>query len=312
MVRSVGAVVTLRGDEAWQTSHPIMASYGQMKLGGRSAIDGYARLLTGVVREWSDAGGEDEDLLVASTPRGAVPSASNLLASAVVAELETAAPHARLRPLVIARRPRSVVLPRHYASLSPDARALRLSHELENWSVEDDVRGRNVLVMDDVRATGAHERAVDDFLRREGARAVDFQYLARFLPPVGEDADEVETALNLIGVSTDRQFLEFLRADQFTVTTRLLWRLIELPDEMFELALRVTHHQKLADVLSGIGSEGVPSREVTRRSVITGPSAESRQATSYVCAWSWHVIATGRSESAPTSTPTTSPARRGE
>lgn len=265
MARSVGAVVTLRGDQSWQTSHAIMASYGQMKLGGRSAIDGYALLLIGVVREWSDARGEDEDLLVASTPRGAVPSASNLLSSAVVAELKTAVPRARLQPLVIGRRPRSVVLPRHYASLSPDARALRLSNERENWFVEDDVRGRRVLVIDDVRATGAHERAIDDFLRREGARAVHFQYLARFVPSVGEDADEVETALNLIGVSTDRLFLEFLRADQFTVTTRLLWRLIELPDEMFELALGVTHHQKLADMLSGIRSEGVPSREVRHR-----------------------------------------------
>ena len=260
MRETMDAIIDLGPDPSSWHHESIIASYGAMKIGQQAAIIAYARLIAERVVATAQAATDSEELLVLSSPRGStVPSASNLLARAVVGACREHDTRLSLELLEIRRRHRKAELPRHYSSLDQASRIDYLTRDRENWFVDADLRDRSVILINDICVTGSQQRQLAAFLRELGVRHSHFLYLARISPSADAHAAFLETTLNLVGVTNDAAFLDFLRCGDFSITTRLIWRLIELPAHAFKEAIGALNNSNRAAIVAGIRSEGSPS-----------------------------------------------------
>ena len=259
MLQTMDAIIELDSNPTSWAQEPILACYGAMKLGHHPTINEYARLISRGVVNVAHTATSAREMLVASSPRGTVPSASNLLAVAVVNACREYGSNFSLGLLEIGRRRRGGEFPRHYASLDTESRVEYLRRDRDNWFVHADLRGRVVILVDDVNVTGSQQGQLAAFLQELDVHHLHFQYLVRLSPAADNHASTIETELNLVGVANDDAFVEFLRCGNFTITTRLLWRLIELPDDSFHDAISALEASQLAAIVAGIRSEGTPS-----------------------------------------------------
>lgn len=214
-----------------------LASYGTFKMGFGPSVAEYAQRLSESVKSWlacTPVGTSPR--FIASPPRAALPAAANLLADSLGRFLNVEA-MTDVRILALRKTRMSHPLREHYAWLRPDARLEFQRSQSPSWVPHPQLQGATVLFINDVYVTGAQQREMQCFFDRLGVRQVTWQYLFRVIATELEEAAAMESRLNAIGLETDEKFLEIISRPEVVPTTRLVYRLLELDQDVFERAV---------------------------------------------------------------------------
>jgi adenine/guanine phosphoribosyltransferase-like PRPP-binding protein len=114
-----------------------------------------------------------------------------------------------------------------YAALGRGARSQAIA--ARDLTVPPAVRGAEVVVLDDVRVTGTHERAMTRALRRAGASRVQHLYVARVR---GRREDPtIESDLNRAEIRTMADLLALASAPAYLPNARVARWVLALPDD---------------------------------------------------------------------------------
>lgn len=156
----------------------------------------------------------------------AVPPACLLLARRVAAALDAErVPHG-LAPARVVRVAKDTVTRTDYATSSAADRAAELASI--GFRLTQDVRGARLVLVDDVRVTGAAEDTLRGVLAGSGAASVLAAYVAVVDARLASDPS-VEAALNHARVRSVADMVPSVRAGTFAPTIRFLKRLLAAP-----------------------------------------------------------------------------------
>ena len=117
--------------------------------------------------------------------------------------------------------------PGDYSKLS-SAERLKLMRKTA-FAVPEEVRGRHILLIDDVRVTGAHESQMRQWLKSAGAREVTFIYLAMIVDDGGKDAEEL---LNQARIHTLDDLSQVIARGSYSITSRAVKFVVSETDEV--------------------------------------------------------------------------------
>ncbi|SDS03831.1 PRTase ComF-like [Paraoerskovia marina] len=192
-----------------------LAAYSRFKYGdGLVAVElasALASLAARVPRLLSDPRG----FLVAVPGYDVAPPAAASLLAPFLGELGASHPYpSPPRAAVRVRRRRAS--PSDFAAMSHAQRGLAL--RATDLEVVDDVRGRTVVVLDDVRVTGTHERAMTDALRSAGAGRIIHLYVLS----TGGDDPTIEARINAVAVRTVADMAALARMAGYVPNARVL------------------------------------------------------------------------------------------
>lgn len=254
MIESVESLASIEDPTELRTE-PILHHYGSLKIGESSAVQSYGRLLgQRVARHLGNSGPTDQPCLLAAPPVHVVPSAASLLTSFIHRELLRA--DSRVHLLSIRRRPLGMsIAGAHYSVRSEFERERYLDDAYEALSTGQDLHGARILVINDVRVTGAQERRLAQFFRTEGVAEVHWLYILTLKLPRNPD---VEAYLNTCGLASDDDLARQISRTDTTLTTRGLWHLMSLGPEAFESAIDRWSIEQLRHLQSALRSERVP------------------------------------------------------
>jgi hypothetical protein len=180
------------------------AQYSRYKYGSVAAGEAFARALGEAFCECRPELVRVPKLLMTSSPYTYVPTAATTLARSLQPVLNAARAEAGLSAAPLVQVDRIGTSAGDYGTLSAPARDRRMAASVLSFRQfpPDQVRGAHLLVVDDVRVTGAHQRCVmrasDDmpFLART------FLYIACFRSASSRFDPTQENALNHAAVST--------------------------------------------------------------------------------------------------------------
>lgn len=216
------ALATVRASDGVLTVHPRhvpvdLAAYSRFKYGDALVALEFATGLAELALRAPVLDRVRGDLVVAVPGYDVAPPAAASLREPFMGELQARRPDVRVRALHVRRRRAS---PGDFASMSRAERADALtSHDLE---VVDEVRGCVVVVLDDVRVTGTHERAMDRALRRAGAACVVHLYVLA----AESDDPSIEAQINRVAVSSVADMGRLAAVTAYTPNARVLRALL--------------------------------------------------------------------------------------
>jgi hypothetical protein len=245
---------------AWRPDG-LLAHYSRFKLGLLKSTDIYADALAPLIQKRVERNtGEGTRWLVTGPPRKAVPAAANILAERVVRRLasnDRVLLHELRKGADLDRFPTG-----HYGGLDVEGRQNALIASYGRWQIDERFSEAAVVVINDVRVSGAQEQMLRRFLIKLGVRRVHWQYLfeVEALPP--HAASHVETRLNESTIDSVDDFIHAVQSADLRVTSKLLWRLFSWNDNEFGRALAAlgaTRRQEIRDLLY---DEGLADRKV--------------------------------------------------
>jgi hypothetical protein len=176
--------------------------YSRYKYGSLTATDAFARALGAALGERHPEVARGPRLLMTSSPYAYVPTAATTLAR-------------RLRPLLNSAG--------DYGTLSAQARDRHMAANALSFRRfrPEQVRGAHLLVVDDVRVTGAHQRCLMRASEELPLAARTFLYIASFHGPAGVGFDPTqEDALNHAAVRTLADLAAIVAAGDFAWNVR--------------------------------------------------------------------------------------------
>lgn len=152
---------------------------------------------------------------------------------------------------------RAITYNDNYSELPLEQRRKLLENDERHVNVSF-LADKTLILVDDVRITGTHERQMDIMLDKLGLRnlviyAVYAEYTGTF-PAVEHD-------LNHSCVKDGLCVLELSKSPEWVVTTRALRLLLELPEELFRLVLRQMEPLRLEQVYHAAISKGYSRHE---------------------------------------------------
>lgn len=236
-----------------------LSQYGALKIGDAAAVDAYARLLAPRAGSRLHQLAAATDWLLASTPMHVLPAASNLLASRVQELMRECSPRLRVESLGMTRAPiGDRFLEDHYSCLNRAQRETHVDRTFESVVLDRPLLNAHVLVINDVRVTGAQERRLAALLKSKGVRRVHWQYLCCFAEQVAPDTED---GLNSVGVASDEAFVRHLSKPDHTLTTKCVWRLLRSSSETFAAVMSGWSAQQRELFIAVMESEQIPSSD---------------------------------------------------
>jgi PRTase ComF-like len=176
-----------------------VARYSRYKYGSVTAADTFARALGQAFCERCPDEALAPRLLLASSPYVHVPTAATTLARRLQPVLNAVRKRRGLAPAPLLRVDRISTSAGDYGTLSAQARDLHMAANTLSFSrfPPQQVRGAHLLVVDDVRVTGAHQRCLMRASADLPLATRTFLYIAAFPAPAASCFDPAqEDALN--------------------------------------------------------------------------------------------------------------------
>jgi hypothetical protein len=208
------------------------ARYSRYKYGSVAAAEAFARDLATAFLESRPELARAPRLLLASSPYARVPAAATTLARHLQPRLNAARARYGLDPAPLVQIERAAASAGDYGTLSAQARDLLMAANALSFRrfKPAQVRGAHLLVVDDVRVTGAHQRCLMRASEALPLAARAFLYVAAFAgisPCVtgsstgdGRLDPALEDALNHAAVKTLDDLAAIVEAGDFTWNVR--------------------------------------------------------------------------------------------
>jgi phosphoribosyl transferase-like protein len=200
------------------------ARYSRYKYGSVTAAETFARALGAAFCEHRPELALAPRLLMASSPYGHVPSAATTLARRLQPLLNAARTRNGLAPAPLLQVDRISASAGDYGTLSAQARDLHMAANALSFRRfgPEQVRDAHLLVVDDVRVTGAHQRCLMRASERLPLAARTFLYVAAFTGQVTGCFDPAqEDALNHAAVKTLDDLAGIVEAGDFAWNVRV-------------------------------------------------------------------------------------------
>ncbi|HEY4498783.1 MAG TPA: phosphoribosyltransferase family protein [Candidatus Paceibacterota bacterium] len=227
-------------------------SYSEFKYGSRLKAAHFAEQLATFVDECIPSA---DDMVLSSGGYKDIPSAAAHLTAYVHSILNEKRRERGNTPIPLIKIRRLDIHPGDYSRLSASER-LKLMQST-SFAVPKEVRGRHILLIDDVRVTGAHESQMREWLKLAGAKEVTFIYLAMIVDDGGKDAEEL---LNQAKIHSPDDLLKMLKADDWSITSRAVkFILSEQDDAKLSRFLDSLPDQMLIDLNEGAIGNGFAS-----------------------------------------------------
>ena len=214
------------GPAAARTCSPPFstARYSRYKYGSVTAAETFARALGAAFCECCPDLALARRLLMASSPYARVPSAATTLARRLRPVLNAARTKSGLAPAPLLRVERTSTSAGDYGTLSAQARDLHMAANALSFRrfPPQQVRGAHLLVVDDVRVTGAHQRCLMRASEDLPLAGRTFLYIAAFPGPAAGSLDPAkEDALNHAAVRTLGDLAGIVDAGDFAWNVRV-------------------------------------------------------------------------------------------
>lgn len=227
--------------------------YSRMKHGDLDATRALALPLARRLLEVAPELGTSEAPVLLPVAYMSVRPACWFLARAVADTIDQARadrglPRARLIHVV-----KNAVTATDYATASAAQRAAELA--AIRFQLVDDVRGAHLVVVDDVRVTGAAERTILAPLMAGGPQSAHVAYLATVTGVLAADP-AVEAHLNHAAVNSVTDLIPALRRGDFALTIRFLKRLLAATPAERAAFLSVCSPQLLDELADGVATSG--------------------------------------------------------
>ncbi|MDR3087584.1 MAG: phosphoribosyltransferase family protein [Azoarcus sp.] len=228
------------------------AAYSRMKYGDADAARRFGKVLAEVLLTASPDvlfDGEPTDFLVAYK---AVPPASHYLSQYCLDDINARRVAARREPGRILHVYKTRVAASNYAAASQEAR----QHELDaiSFTLEGrPLRGKHLVLVDDVRITGLAERKILEILIPAAPHRLTLLYLAGFRENV---TPQTESVLNDTAVGGLAEIAAFIRTDRFDLNIRTLKRILSAPPEELADFLALLSARMLEQLLRGALATG--------------------------------------------------------
>jgi len=200
------------------------ARYSRYKYGSVAAAETFARALGAAFCEAHPELALAPRLLMASSPYVYVPAAAATLARALQPVLNAARAINGLAPAPLLRVDRIAASAGDYGTLSAQARDLHMAANVLSFRRfrPAQLRGAHLLVVDDVRVTGAHQRVLMRASEALPLAARIFLYIAAFPGQLNGCFDPAqEDALNHAAVKTLDDLAEIVEAEDFAWNVRV-------------------------------------------------------------------------------------------
>lgn len=214
-----------------------LSAYSRMKYGSQTHARNYGYQLA------IDLLTEVPEIVLSSAPLRAlityksVPSAAATITRAAVARLTQARYDAGLDTVELVHVETGKVLGRDYSSLDEEGRARYIAETGYNLR-EKDIWGANVLIIDDIRNTGAAEGLVRRLLAGKNYLNTIFAYLAIMNEESAKRDPEVERRINTATTKDLDGLLDIIENDGMTLTIRTM-----------KMVLGESDHKKLSQFL---------------------------------------------------------------
>jgi hypothetical protein len=257
------------------------ARYSRYKYGSVAAAETFARALGAAFGERHPDLARARKLLMTSSPYTRVPTAATTLARRLRPVLNAARARHGLPPTPLVQVDRISPSTGDYGTLSASARDRCMQTNALSFRrfQPDQIRDAHLLVIDDVRVTGAHQRCVMRASDELPFVTRTFLYIASFLCPASGYFDPTqEDALNHAAVRTLDDLAEIVKAGDFAWNVRVCKFVLnpanhgDLPrflDRMPEWFVRELHRNSCQDGYSRMGpyapSHAVVHAELSRR-----------------------------------------------
>lgn len=263
MRESSHSVITLSSSELSRGRLP--GNYSRLKLGCKTDVDIFAIRMVEELLLIDDL--KDDDWLVTGLPLTALPSAANLLATQVVEYLHL---HNRSNVSLKNLRKRSDLdlFPHgHFANLDGAGRSAVLARSAtDKWLRDGTFVGRSVIVVDDVRVTGANERALRLFFESLGTQRVFWAYLLDLKIDRDSEPGVEEPRLNSLYFDGIKDIAQVLRTFDVQPTTRLVWGLFAMAPADFAEVREAISPALASTIMSTMLREGIQlSSELSAR-----------------------------------------------
>jgi hypothetical protein len=200
------------------------ARYSRYKYGSVAAAEVFAQALAAAVAERHPELACAPRLLMASSPYTYVPTAATTLARRLQPVLNAARARCGLPGAPLVQVDRVTPADGDYGTLSASAREGRMAANALSFRrfPPGRVCGAHLLIVDDVRVTGAHQRCLMRASDELPLAARAFLYLASFGSPAGGGVDPTqEDALNHAAVRSLDDLAGIVEADDFAWNVRV-------------------------------------------------------------------------------------------
>jgi len=197
--------------------------YSRYKYGSVAAAEAFARALGEAFCEFRPELVRAPRLLMTSSPYTCVPTAATALARRLQPVLNAARAGAGLPPAPFVQVDRIGASAGDYGTLSAPARDRQMAANVLSFRrfPPDQVRGAHLLVVDDVRVTGAHQRCVMRASEDMPFLARTFLYIACFRPASSRFDPTQEDALNHAAVRTLGDLARIVTGGDFSWNVRV-------------------------------------------------------------------------------------------
>ncbi|MGD0244935.1 MAG: phosphoribosyltransferase family protein [Streptosporangiaceae bacterium] len=200
------------------------ACYSRYKYGSVTATDTFAHALAAAFSGRHPELAWAPRLLMTSSPYTCVPTAATTLARRMRPALNEARARYGLSPVPLVQVDRIGTSAGDYGTLTAAARDRRMAASTLSFRRfrPDQVRDAHLLIIDDVRVTGAHQRCLMRASEELPLESRAFLYIASFSGPAGGDLDPtLEDALNHAAVKTLDDLARIVEAGDFAWNVRV-------------------------------------------------------------------------------------------
>ena len=200
------------------------ACYSKYKYGSVSATEAFASALAGAFDDRYPDLTRAPKLLMTSSPYNYVPTAATTLARRLRPVLNAARARHRLPPVPFVQVERIGTSAGDYGTLSAGAREQLMATNVVSFRRfrSTALRGAHLLIVDDVRVTGAHQRCLADASEELPLATRTFLYIASFADaPIGSFDPTQEDRLNHAAVRSLDDLGGIVEGDDFTWNVRV-------------------------------------------------------------------------------------------
>jgi hypothetical protein len=199
------------------------ALYSRYKYGSGVAADSFARALARAFLDRHGPLAHQPRLLIASSPYRRVPTAANALAVRFATVLNAARAGRGIAPAPLVHIERIAASSGDYGTLSAEARTrLMAANALSFDRLRPRADGAHLIVVDDVKVTGAHQRCLTRASETLPLHSRTFAHIAAFDRPGTQRPDPaLEDRLNHAAISTLDDLAGLVSGSDFTWNVRV-------------------------------------------------------------------------------------------
>jgi hypothetical protein len=236
----------------------FLAHYSAFKHGDHEAAEFYAVALAELVANTltESADGLSAPFVLTSPPFAAIPSASHYLAERLITRLNADRASVSLLSYIPLRK-RAAGGRHDYSQLAPSDRAASQTRQAELFvDPPPGLRHRHIVVVNDMRVTGHQERVLSDYISQNlSPERVSWLYLAEVAPELARTSPDIENRLNLAGLPTADDYLQFLSSSLWSPTARGVRRILALPVPMIRQVLSSIAHERVVELVELVEAE---------------------------------------------------------